>query len=262
MASSSSTSSTTNPLFGFQVSEKLTKQNHQIWCAQVLTAIRGARLEGHLNSKTVAPSPQIEQKTEDGKATVKIANPAHEEWFAVDQQVLGFLFSSLSRDILSQVALATTAAEGWTMIQDMFNLKTRARSLNLLLALTSTKKGTSTISEFFAKMKALGDEFAASGKQLDAEELIAFILNGLDDDYDSVVSTLVAKSEPLTLSETYAQLLNFENRLNMRRESNLATANAAGRGRGSYPSNRGGNGGNRGRSNRGGNANSGFGRGG
>lgn len=148
------------------------------------------------------------------------------------------------------------------MIQDMFNLKTRARSLNLLLALTSTKKGTSTISEFFAKMKALGDEFAASGKQLGAEELIAFILNGLDDDYDFVVSTLAAKSQPLTLSETYAQLLNFENRLNMRHESNLATANAAGCGRGSYPSNRGGNGGNRGRGNRGGNANSGFGQGG
>jgi hypothetical protein len=48
----------------------------------------------------------------------------------------------------------------------------------------------------------------------------------------------------------------------MRRESNLATANAVGRGRGSYPSNHGGNGGNRGRGNRGGNANSGFGRGG
>nr|ABA94875.1 retrotransposon protein, putative, Ty1-copia subclass [Oryza sativa Japonica Group] len=96
MASSSScTSSTTNPLFGFHVSEKLNKQNYQLWCAQVLTMIRGARLEGHLNGKTVAP--------------------------------------------------------------------------------------------------------------------ISY-----DDDYDSVVSALAAKTEPITLSETYAQLLNFENRLNLR----------------------------------------------
>lgn len=122
MASSSScTSSTTNPLFGFHVSKKLNKQNYQLWCAQVLTAIRGARLEGHLNGKTVAPTTQIEaeQKKEDdkAKAKIKIDNPAYEEWFAADQQVLGFLFSSLSREILSQVATATTAAEAWTMIQ-------------------------------------------------------------------------------------------------------------------------------------------------
>lgn len=145
-SSSSSTSSTTNPLFGFHVSEKLNKQNYQLWCAQVLTAIRGARLEGHLNGKTVAPATQIEaeQKKEDdkAKAKIKIDNPAYEEWFAVDQQVLGFLFSSLSREILSQVATATTAAEAWTMIQEMFNSRTRARSLNVLLSLTSTRKGT------------------------------------------------------------------------------------------------------------------------
>jgi hypothetical protein len=68
----------------------------------VLTAIRGARLEGHLNGKTVAPATQIEaeQKKEDdkAKAKIKIDNPAYEEWFAADQQVLGFLFSLLSRD--------------------------------------------------------------------------------------------------------------------------------------------------------------------
>lgn len=98
-------------------------------------------------------------------------------------------------------------------------------------------------------MKALADELAMSGKQVDAEELTAFILNGLDDDYDSVVSALAAKTKPITLSETYAQLLNFENRLNLRREGNM-TANVAGRGRGNAPSNRGGAG--RGRGGRGG----------
>lgn len=131
----------------------------------------------------------------------------------------------------------------------MFNSRTRARSLNVLLSLTSTRKGTQTISEYFAKMKALADELATSGKQVDAEELTAFILNGLDDDYDSVVSALAAKTEPITLSETYAQLLNFENRLNLRLEGNM-TANVAGRGRGNAPSNRGGAG--RGRGGRGG----------
>ncbi|BAF07775.1 Os02g0142100 [Oryza sativa Japonica Group] len=80
MASSSSSTST-NSLFCFNVSEKLSKQNYQLWCAQVLTAIRGARLKGHLKGKTVTPAAHIEaEKKEDDKTKIKIMidNPAYE----------------------------------------------------------------------------------------------------------------------------------------------------------------------------------------
>ena len=82
MATSSSTA--TNPFFGFQVTEKLSKTNHALWKAQILAAIRGASYEGHINGKTVAPDVEISEKAADGK-TVKTANLAYEEWFARDQ---------------------------------------------------------------------------------------------------------------------------------------------------------------------------------
>lgn len=244
MASSSSSTSQTNPLFGSHVSEKLNKQNYQLWSAQVLTTIRGARLEGHITGKTEVPPKEIDKTPSDDKKTgdkiVRMANPAYDEWFAADQQVLGFIFSSLSRDVLSQVATVQTAVEGWAAIQGMFTTKTRARSMNVRLSLYTTKKGSSTISEYLGKMKAYGDELAASGKPPDDEELIAFILNGLDDEYDPIVSALVARVEPLTLSDAYAQLLSFENRLEMRRAE--IAANAAGRGNRGGFSSRGGRG--------------------
>jgi hypothetical protein len=59
MASSSSSTSTRNPLFSVHISEKLTKQNHAVWSAQVLAAVRGARLEGYLTGKAAAPAAQI-----------------------------------------------------------------------------------------------------------------------------------------------------------------------------------------------------------
>lgn len=98
--------------------------------------------------------------------------------------------------------------------------------MNVRLSLCTTKKGSSTIFEYLGKMKAYGDELAASGKPPDGEELIAFILNGPDDEYDPIVSALLARVEPLTLSDAYAQLLSFENRLEMRRAE--IAANAAG----------------------------------
>jgi hypothetical protein len=105
-----SSSLTTNPLLGVQVTEKLTRQNHAMWSAQVLATLRGARLERYVNGKAVAPSEEVNEKTADGKV-VTVVNPAYEEWFAADQQVLGFLLGSLSRDIVAQVAISRTAAE-------------------------------------------------------------------------------------------------------------------------------------------------------
>ena len=101
MASSSASSA--NPLFSIQVSEKLTKSNHALWKAQVLTMICGAQMEGHINGKTVSPDVEIFKKAADGK-TVKTANLAYEEWFAGDKHILGFLFASVSKKVFVQIA--------------------------------------------------------------------------------------------------------------------------------------------------------------
>ena len=96
MASSSST--TTNPFFGFQVTEKLSKTNHTLWKAQVLAAIRGACYEGHINGKTKAPDAEIVEKKADS-TTVTNPNPVFEAWYARDQQILWFLLSSAGKDV-------------------------------------------------------------------------------------------------------------------------------------------------------------------
>jgi hypothetical protein len=64
-ASSSAAAATSNLFFGIQISEKLTKTNHVLWQAQVLTAICGARVEGHITGKIVAPNIEIDVKKGD-----------------------------------------------------------------------------------------------------------------------------------------------------------------------------------------------------
>jgi hypothetical protein len=75
---------------GIQVTEKLTKNSYALWRAQVLTAIRGAWLEVYITGKVVAPEAEVDEK--QGDKVVKVINPAYEEWYAQDQQVLGLIF--------------------------------------------------------------------------------------------------------------------------------------------------------------------------
>jgi hypothetical protein len=50
--SSSSFVNPLNPLVGIAISEKLSKTNHAMWKTQILAAVRGARLVGHLTGET------------------------------------------------------------------------------------------------------------------------------------------------------------------------------------------------------------------
>ena len=94
---------------GHPVTEKLTKSNYTLWRAQILPAIRGARLVGYLDGSASAPAEEI--TTKDGEKEIKVFNPAYDLWLEKDQQVLGYLLSSLSREILTHVASKKTAAE-------------------------------------------------------------------------------------------------------------------------------------------------------
>jgi hypothetical protein len=53
--------------------------------------------------KTVAKSPD--------KSNEQISNPEYGAWVAKDQQILNYLLSSLSRDILAQVAVLSNLAQ-------------------------------------------------------------------------------------------------------------------------------------------------------
>jgi hypothetical protein len=82
--------------------------------------------------------------------------------------------------------------------------------INVRMALSTTKKGDMTTSKYVAKMKALTDEMASVGKRLDDEDLVSYILAGLDLDFDSVISAISTRVEPISVVEVYGQLLSHE----------------------------------------------------
>jgi hypothetical protein len=54
---------------------------------------------------------------------------------------------------------------------------------------------------------------ASARKKLDDEKFCSYILAGLDFEYNSLISSIAARVEPIMISELYSQLLTFKTRL-------------------------------------------------
>jgi hypothetical protein len=91
---------------------------------------------------------------------------------------------------------------------------------------------------------------ATIGKKIDDEELLSYTLTSLDYEYNSVVSTLVARPDTISIGEAYAQLVSYEQVERQTGKNHQASMNSTSRGRGSVSDRMGSRGGrnpNRGR---------------
>lgn len=68
------------------------------------------------------------------------------------------------------------------------------------------KKGSNTMQQYFLHVKQLADSLAASGNKLVDTDLQYTILSGLDSSYDSIVASLTATVNDLSMDEFYSHL--------------------------------------------------------
>ena len=212
-----------SPQVGFlPVSEKLTRTNHAMWRLTVLSAIRDAQLGDFIEPSSKPPEQYLTPAKADGAADDKkpsVLNPEYSVWHAKDQTVLNFLLTSLSKEIFSQVTTsAQTAAKAWATIEGLFASQSRARVIATRMALATASKGSSTIAKYVTKMKALSDDMASAGKKLEDDEMVSYILTGLasDRDFNSVVTAVTTRVEPITVTDLYTQLTSHEQRVEIR----------------------------------------------
>jgi hypothetical protein len=94
----------------------------------------------------------------------------------------------------------------------MFLSQMRARNVNTRLQLTMAQKGNLSVAGYINKMRSVADEMFTTGRIIEEEELVEYILVGLGSEYDPIVSTVIARTDAVPISELYSQLLAFETR--------------------------------------------------
>jgi hypothetical protein len=150
----------------------------------------------------------------------------------MDQHILSYLINTLSKEVLTQVISKTTSHEAWSTLENMFSSQSRSRINNLRIQLAKASKGNMTIVAYFAKMAGFADELAAAGKPLAKDEVVSYILAGLEGDYNSLVAAIDAQKEQITLDDLYARMSNYDARNALLGEAGItegfkSSANAA-----------------------------------
>jgi uncharacterized membrane protein YgcG len=203
----------------------------------VLLPIHVAQLDDILTGDEKQPEKDIIVMIDE--KLVKHRNPAYTALMARDQAVLGYLLSSLTHETLMHVLLVsrcTTSAQAWRMLTDLYSSQSQARVINTRIAPAMTKKLHLSVTDYYAKMCHYVDELAAIGAPLRNDELVTYVLTGLDKDYNPVFTAIVARTDPITPSELYSQLLSFEQHTSLQAHSSSggsSSAMAASHGRGS-----------------------------
>uniref|UniRef100_A0A452XJ16 Retrotransposon Copia-like N-terminal domain-containing protein n=1 Tax=Aegilops tauschii subsp. strangulata TaxID=200361 RepID=A0A452XJ16_AEGTS len=192
-----------------QVIEKLSRMNYVLLRTQITPQLRGAGVFGYIDGTSPEPAKLRAAKDKDGKDTFE-PNPFHPLWVREDQQVLGFLLSNLSKEVLVTVTMANAL---WTTLAGMYSSQLLSRVNNIQTSLINAQKGTQSAATYFAHMRGLADELAAAGKPIQDDELISYMLHGLDLEYQPLVSVLDARVSPASLDEIFAMLSNFDQRM-------------------------------------------------
>jgi hypothetical protein len=105
----------------------------------------------------------------------------------------------MAEDVLCDVADATSSKEAWDTLKCMFSSSTRTRTVQIHVELATVTKLDLSAADYFAKVKHLAVDMATADAVLTDDEVIAYLLAGLPSDYDSFVTSMTTKSEPLTL---------------------------------------------------------------
>lgn len=157
------------------------------------------------------PPPQVvpNPSTELG-APKTMSNPEYLTWIQRDQMILNVLISTLTEPFVIHVVGCAIAYDLSTTLVIMFSSQSCAWVMQVHYQLAMSKNGSSSIMDYFQKIKGLGETLAAAGQPLNYFESVSYLLIGLGSEYDHFVTSITARVDPLSLEEIYGHLLAHE----------------------------------------------------
>lgn len=132
------------------------------------------------------------------------------QWTQQDQTIMSMLISSLTEDVLPLIVGTTTSREVWNVLEQALVSPSNTRILNLHFRLQNLFQNEKSISQYLHEAKTLSNELATAGRPLPLADLNIYVFKGLRSDFKNLVTTLSARSEPVSFSELHALLLSHE----------------------------------------------------
>lgn len=186
---------------------KLTSTNFFMWSRKVNALFDGYDLSGHLDGSMTIPPPTI---TTDGQITT---NLAYQLWKRHDRLIYSALIGAISTPQQPLLSAATMASEIWSTLQSTYAKPSRAHFKQLKQQLKYWKKESKTIDEYVQGLITRFEKIVLLGKPLDHEDQIEYVIEGLPEEYKSVVDQIESRDTPPTITKVHERLLNHEVKL-------------------------------------------------
>lgn len=160
---------------------KITSTNYLMWSLQVHTLLDGYDLVGYLDGSIVIHASTI--TTNDAISV----NPEFAVWKRQDKLIYSALLRAISSSVQQILLRATTSSQIWHTFTSMYAKLSRAHIKQLKNQLKQWTKGNKSIDEYMQGLTTCMDQLAILGKALDHEDQIELSLEGLLDEYKSVM---------------------------------------------------------------------------
>jgi hypothetical protein len=221
--------SLSGPSIGNAITVRLSRDNFFLWRAQAAPVLRGHQLFGYADGSIKAPAQIITEGS--GDSAVQVVNPAYARWYAQDQLVLSALVASMTEEMLGQMTQYSTAEAVWSALHAMFSSQNRAQIMQVRYHLSNGKKAGMSAAVYFQQMKGYADTMASLGHPLTYEEILGYMLAGLGAEYESLITSITTRDDPISLNSFFAHLMSAEVR--SQRNNSISdiqsSANATGR---------------------------------
>lgn len=174
---------------------KLNASNFLMWSLQVYALLDGYGFGGYLDGSTTAPESLI---TTNG---VVSPNAAYTLWKRHDRLIYSVLLGAVTTTLKPLWSKTTTVAEIWSTLSSIYVKPSRGHVKQLKQQFKQWTKGTKSINEYVQGFTTRFDQLALLEKAIDHEDQLEYILEGLSEDYKSVIDQIEARDSPPLLTE-------------------------------------------------------------
>ncbi|BBH05152.1 transposable element gene [Prunus dulcis] len=192
---------------------KLKRSNYLPWRALFAPILRRYKLFGIVEGTEPCPSPFLPDRS---------VNPAFELWYEKDQNLLIWLNSTLSEDVIPFTVGVSSARDLWIKLEQRFGGVSDAHIHQLRSQLQAIQKGAQSMADYLQHLKEISDSLSAAGAPISDRDLIAATLAGLPDEFESFIDSIMLRLSSMSLDELHGLLLTKE--LSMSRRKKLSSS--------------------------------------
>ncbi|CAN6545236.1 unnamed protein product [Malus baccata var. baccata] len=184
---------------------KLNRHNYITRRSLFIPVLKRFKLLGLVTGADVCPPQFVNDSSES-----RILNAVYETWCERDQILMIWINSTLSEDILPLTVGLEDSQSLWQSLEHRFSGASRTHIHSLRSKIQTIQKGDSSMTDYLNSLKEISDKLAAAGEPIYEPDLVAYILSGLSDEYESFVDSIETRLEPVNPDELHGMLLSKE----------------------------------------------------